>query len=257
MSKGPIYNLAKSLAPNWAKRLYHRSRGARNRTKSTAEVFSSIYSSKQWGSAGTFNSGAGTLDRDIANPYIIAVSKALDERNIVHSRFVDLGCGDFRIGSQIAPLASSYMGGDVVPSLIEHLNKTYGNERTSFRCVDMILDELPEGDVCFIRQVLQHLSNDQIQRILPKLSRYNCVFITEHIPNRSKAYTPNIDKAQGPDIRLYWNSGVFLDHKPFSIPSNQLTEILSIKGSPVWADQDPGEIVTWVYVPSKNELPSP
>lgn len=62
--------------------------------------------------------------------------------------------------------------------------------------------------------------------ILPKLSRYRCVFIAEHIPNREKSYTPNIDKAQGPDIRLYWKSGVFLDKKPFSISPNQLTEKL-------------------------------
>lgn len=252
MSKGPIYRIAQNLAPNWAKRLYHRARGSRNRTKSTAEVFSNIYSSKQWGSAGDFNSGAGTLDGEVASPYVLAVRNALNERQIVNSRFVDLGCGDFRIGSQIAPLASSYIGGDVVPALVDHLNKTHGNERISFRCVDMVLDELPEGDVCFIRQVLQHLSNDQIQRILPKLSRYRCVFITEHIPNRGKPHEANIDKAQGPDIRLYWNSGVFLDQSPFSVPTSQLSEILTVQGTPVWGGQDPGEIVTWVYVPSKN-----
>jgi hypothetical protein len=252
MNKGPIYRFAQSLAPNWAKRLFHRSRGARNLTKSTAEVFSSIYSSKQWGSAGDFNSGAGTVDGEVASPYVLAVRKALDDLGIIQSRFVDLGCGDFRIGSQIAPLASSYIGGDVVPSLVEHLNRTHGDERTSFRCVDMILDELPEGEVCFIRQVLQHLSNEQIQRILPKLGRYRCVLITEHIPNRAKPYTPNIDKAQGPDIRLYWHSGVFLDQAPFSVPSPKLTEILTVQGTPVWEGQDPGEIVTWIYQPSQD-----
>lgn len=249
MHKGPLYRFARGLAPNWAKRLYHRARGARNRGRSTADVFSSIYSSKQWGSAGEFNSGAGTLHDAVASPYVEAVGKALAGIGLENSRFVDLGCGDFRIGSQIAPLASSYTGCDVVPALVEHLNRNHGNERIRFQCVDMVLDELPEGDVCFIRQVLQHLSNEQIQRILPKLSRYRCVFITEHIPNRSKPHQPNLDKAQGPDIRLYWNSGVFLDQPPFSLPTSGLTEILAVEGTPVWEGQDPGEIVTWMYQP--------
>lgn len=225
-------------------------RGAINRRKSSADVFSSIYETNQWGGQGGFNSGAGTLDPTVAVPYIRAIQKALEKRGFSNSRFVDLGCSDFRIGSHVANLSSSYIGGDVVPGLVEHLNRQHGNERIHFTCVDIVHDELPEGDVCFIRQVFQHLSNEQIQRILPKLSRYRCVFITEHIPNRAKPHQPNLDKAQGPDIRLYWNSGVCRDQLQFSLPSSSLTEILTVEGTPVWEGQDPGEIVTWMYIHS-------
>lgn len=250
MSKGPLYRLAQNLAPNWAKGLYHRARGSMNRSKSTADVFSSIYSSKQWGSAGEFHSGAGTADGGVASPYVEAIRESLGRQGFTNTRFVDLGCGDFRIGSEIAPLSSSYIGGDVVPALVDHLNQTRKTDRISFKTVDMVHDALPEGDVCFIRQVLQHLSNEQIAKILPKLSQYRCVFITEHIPNRAKPYQPNINKAQGPDIRLYWNSGVFLDEPPFSLPADRLEEILTVPGTPVWKGEDPGEIVTWVYRPA-------
>lgn len=248
-----LKRVLKNYAPKWAKRMYHRANGAANRFKTTETVFAEIYKVNQWGGSGGFNSGAGTSVDRVATAYIQTVKEHLARMNLSPSRFVDLGCGDFRVGSQIAPLASSYIGGDVVPALVDHLNQTHGNGTTSFRCVDMVLDELPEGDVCFIRQVLQHLSNEQIQRILPKLSRYRCVFITEHIPNRSKPYVANIDKAQGPDIRLYWHSGVFLDQPPFSVPASQLTEILSVQGTPVWEGQDPGEIVTWIFEPSKAQ----
>jgi hypothetical protein len=250
MSKGPLHRFAQSIAPNWAKGLYHRARGAMNRRKSTADVFSTIYSSKQWGSSGDFNSGAGTVDGGVANPYVEAIRDCLDKQGLTNTRFVDLGCGDFRIGSEIAPMASTYVGCDVVPALVDHLNQTRKTNRISFKAVDMVKDPLPEGDVCFIRQVLQHLSNDQIATILPKLRQYRCVLITEHIPNRTKPYHPNLDKAQGPDIRLYWNSGVFLDHPPFSLPSACLEEILSVPGTPIWKGEDPGEIVTWVYHPA-------
>jgi len=250
MKKTPLYYFIRSISPNWAKGFYHRACGAVNSSKSTADVFSSIYSSKQWGSSGEFHSGAGTANDGVANPYVMAIKNSLDQQGLANTRFVDLGCGDFRIGSEFAPLSTSYIGGDVVPALVNHLNQTQKTERISFQTVDMVQDSLPQGDVCFIRQVLQHLSNDQIQKILPKLRQYRCVFITEHIPNRFKAYQPNIDKAQGPDIRLYWNSGVFLDQPPFSIPSSQFEEILTVPGTPIWEGEDPGEIVTWAYCPA-------
>jgi hypothetical protein len=249
MKRSSIYRILRYFAPKSAKRLYHSMRGAINRRKSSAEVFSSIYETNQWGEEGGFNSGAGTLDPNVSAPYLRAVQAALKEQGLSNSRFVDLGCGDFRIGSHVARLSSSYIGGDVVPGLVEYLNQQYGSECVHFTCVDIVHDELPDGDVCFIRQVFQHLSNEQIQLILPKLARYRCVFITEHIPNRFKPHQPNLDKAQGPDIRLYWNSGVFLDQPPFSLPASSLTEILTVEGTPVWEGQDYGEIVTWIYLP--------
>lgn len=245
-------NTAKKIAPAWCKRLYHRAKGLVNRRRSGAEVFGSIYKTSQWGGSGDFDSGAGTGDADVAAPYIEAVAKALEERGLVGTTFVDLGCGDFRIGSRIAELASFYVGCDVVPDLIEHLSKRHGNERVHFEAVDMVKDELPSGDVAFIRQVLQHLSNEQIASVLPKLSKYKYVFVTEHVPNRRTDFQANRDKAQGPDIRLYWGSGVMLDQSPFSIPSSSLSEILAVKGTPIWDGHDPGEIVTWIYRPETD-----
>jgi hypothetical protein len=250
MKKGPLYKLARNLAPTPAKRLYHQVRGMMNRNRSAQEVFSGIYHSKQWGGTGDFDSGAGTTGGEVASPYVHAVTQAVELAGMRGGLFVDLGCGDFRIGSQVAGLAGTYIGCDVVPSLVEHLNRTHGGSGIEFRVLDMIEDSLPEGDVYFIRQVLQHLSNDQIAKILPKLNQYRCVFITEHIPNRAKPYQPNINKAQGPDIRHYWNSGVFLDQPPFSLPADRLEEILTVPGTPVWKGKDPGEIVSWVYRPA-------
>lgn len=250
MAKTPLYLFLRSLAPHWAKRLYHRARGKRNSQRTSAEVFSEIYTSKQWGSAGEFNSGAGTLRDDISAPYFEAIKNFLSQKDCLKTRFVDLGCGDFRIGRLMATLSDTYIGCEVVPALVTHLQSNYGNASTKFTCVDMISDHLPEGEVCFIRQVFQHLSNEQILKVLPKLTRFKHVFITEHIPNRAKPFSPNLNKDQGPDIRLYWNSGVILSESPFNISKDKLTEILSVPGTPVWEGQDPGEIVTWVYSPN-------
>lgn len=185
----------------------------------------------------------------MADPYLLAVRNEVECLGMSGMHFVDLGCGDFRMGFRIAPLAGSYLGVDIVPALIEHLTGEFGRDHISFRCINIIDDPLPEGDICFVRQVLQHLSNDQILRVLPKLASYKYVFITEHIPNRRNPYRPNLDKAHGPDIRIYWNSGVFLDQPPFSLPASSLREILSVQGTEVWTGEDPGEIVTWIFTP--------
>jgi hypothetical protein len=97
----------------------------------------------------------------------------------------------------------------------------FANFRTTFVCLDIIEQQLPDGDVCLVRQVLQHLSNAEIKAILDKLNKYKYVFVTEHYPLGNDCL-PNIDKPHGADIRLYDNSAVFLDKEPFNISHIEL-----------------------------------
>jgi len=87
-----------------------------------------------------------------------------------------------------------------------------------FRVLDITNDALPKADVAIIRQVLQHLSNEQILQALPRiLSAYKYVILTEHLPAR-EGFEPNVDKPAGPDIRLGIDSGIVLRRPPFNIP---------------------------------------
>ena len=166
-----------------------------------------------------FHSGEGTIDEN-ARFYL---EKLLDfiKNNEIQS-IVEIGCGDFRLMKTIIDTVQcDYKGIDVVPKLIQHLTQNFANERTSFACLDASIDKLPPANVCIIRQVLQHLSNDQIAAILKKCQQYRFVIITEHLPIGSNVIA-NKDKPSGPDVRLYFNSGVFIDQPPF----NQKAEIL-------------------------------
>jgi SAM-dependent methyltransferase len=119
-----------------------------------------------WGGIGgnEFFSGQGSLDK-FAAPYVEWLTGFIAECGI--KTIVDLGCGDFRIGQQICSAISvKYVGVDIVLDLIAFNQSRYGNATVSFKCVDIIEDELPDGDLCLIRQVLQHLSNAQISRVL-------------------------------------------------------------------------------------------
>jgi SAM-dependent methyltransferase len=164
-------------------------------------------------------------------------------------RFVDLGCGDFRVGRQLLPLCSSYIGIDIVKPLVRSNQEKHGSSTIQFEHLDIVNDELPDGDVCFVRQVLQHLSNDQIVQIIQKLKKYKWVFITEHYPSDNNKIKPNLDKAHGGDIRLYNNSAVYLAEPPFSLPNELLRQVLEVPGAGIEGRYDRGVIRTFLYMP--------
>lgn len=184
------------------------------KNQDVATTFKNIYSDKRWGGTEEekFNSGAGSED-SISIRFIEFATKYIAENNI--KSIVDLGCGDFRVGSKmVSPTVEKYIGIDVVEELINHHQNTYGSEIISFNCLDIINDELPEAELCVIRQVLQHLSNQQVAEILVKVRKYKYLIICDHIPGGT--FTPNKDKKHGADIRLKDNSGLVFNEAPFN-----------------------------------------
>jgi len=114
-----------------------------------------------------------------------------------------------------------------------------------FISLDIVEDDLPDGDICFLRQVLQHLSNAQISKILPKLKMYNVCFVTEHYPTDNPAIVPNKDIVHGGGIRPYENSGVYLDESPFNVPRACMELILEVPGVGLPKEYDQGVIRTY------------
>lgn len=217
--------------------------------QTTEEVFSEIYQNNKWGGEkGEWCSGSGTANEEIASQYVQLVQKLSRDYSFSQLKAVDLGCGDMKIGSQICGLFESYVGVDIVEGLIEH-NKTRSFEgEVSFQKLNIIEEELPDGDVCFVRQVLQHLSNKQISKILEKLGKYKFVLVTEHHPTPNAEMKKNVDKPHGSGIRLYKNSGVFLDEPPFSV-SGRYELVLGLDDSSLQAVNDTGKINTFLYQP--------
>lgn len=224
----------------------------KNRQRNTEEVFTEIYLTNKWGgSKGEFCSGLGSTDKQIVSPYVSMIAEKASSEGFLGSTFVDLGCGDFRVGKQLLPYCSNYIGVDLVKPLINRNQEKYGNETTRFMNLNIVDDALPEGDVCFIRQVLQHLSNQQIATVLPKLKRYKWVFITEHYPTDNDGITPNKDKVHGCDVRVCYNSGVYFSEPPFELPKDSCSKVLEVPGS-VGERSDPGVIRTFLYKPSRG-----
>ncbi len=243
--------LVKKLIPASLLRLYRARREAaadlRLQKASAQDVFTEIYTRNLWGGAeGEFCSGPGSVEPAIVYPYLAMVQKMAAREGFSGMSFVDLGCGDFRVGSQLVPLSGNYVGVDVVAPLIEFNQEKYGSASVQFVHLDIVKDELPVGDVCFVRQVLQHLSNEQISLILPKLAKYQWVFITEHHP-ASEPIAKNLDKTQGGGIRATRGSGVYLDAAPFSLPASSLELVLEVARTGEGAENDPGVLRTFLY----------
>jgi Methyltransferase domain len=138
---------------------------------------------------------------------------------------VDLGCGDFRVGQRICSAISvNYVGVDIVPGLIAYNQTRFGSDCVNFKCANIITDELPDGDLCLIRQVLQHLSNKQISQVLANCGKFPYLVITEDVYNGPNM-RPNLDIMHGPDNRLHRRSGVFLDRAPFALRTQNVVEI--------------------------------
>lgn len=218
--------------------------------RSSERVFTEIYQKNQWGGvAGEICSGGGTSEPDIADAYIEMISSQARLYGFDQMVFVDLGCGDMAIGKRLIPLCMTYVGVDVVKYVVDRHQAAIGGGNVSFKHGDIVEDFLPDGDVCFIRQVFQHLSNRQILKILPKLKKYRFVFVTEHLPTPEMFLTPNLDKRQGSGIRLDRNSGIKLTLKPFFLPESEVRTVLEISGNRNGAGFDPGLIQTVLYTP--------
>jgi Methyltransferase domain len=247
--------LLKRLVPAaWLEsyRRFHRAKEKkRNAAKSTEQIFTAIYAEKKWTpGSDAFDSGTGSSDERITTAYVRAVRDWLERIGSTKLTIVDLGCGDFRVGRQFVDLCSHYVGIDVVRPLVEHLITAFASPKVEFLHRNILEDSLPDGDICFLRQVLQHLSNDQIQTVLHLVQRYRWTVITEHHPSSAFFRAPNLDKPHGADIRLFDRSGVFLDKAPFNVPRQRFELLLEVAGHAFPGWRDPGVIRTYVLTNS-------
>lgn len=210
------------------------------KTWPTRDAMEQIYEQNLWGGGSVdFYSGTGSHDPDIVNPYVEIVStflEAFENPPLV----CDLGCGDFNVGSKLVKHAKKYIAADIVPGLIERNKQRFRAENLEFQCLDIAADEWPSGDCVILRQVLQHLSNAEIHRIVKKLSHFKYVILTEHVPEGN--FTPNVDILSGQGIRLKKNSGVNLLAPPFDFRVKEEEQWLAMPSG-----EGKGLLVTTLY----------
>lgn len=193
----------------------------------TKEAMVQIYELNLWGGdSSNFYSGIGSHHPELINPYMEVVTSFLTsfESPIV---VCDLGCGDFNVGKELVKHAKKFIAVDIVPDLIANNRIKFKEENLEFLCLDIAVDDLPTGDCAIIRQVLQHVSNTEVQCILKKLTHYKYVIITEHIPNGN--FIPNKDIVSGQGIRLKKQSGLNIMAAPFNFQAEEEKQLLAVE----------------------------
>ncbi|MAB38512.1 MAG: SAM-dependent methyltransferase [Aequorivita sp.] len=192
----------------------------------TKAAMEQVYEQNFWGGDNAdFYSGEGSHLPAIVKPYLEAVTAFLTSFSPPLT-VCDLGCGDFNVGKNLVPHTKKYIAIDIVPSLIVRNQQLFRAPNLEFYCLDIATAPLPPADCAILRQVLQHLSNAEIQGIVNKLAAYKYVILTEHIPNG--AFKPNKDIISGQGNRLKVKSGVDLLATPFNLKPKEETLLSAV-----------------------------
>ncbi len=206
----------------------------------TKDAMEQVYKMKLWGdNKSDFYSGIGSHHPELVSPYLDVLTSFLKS---FKSPLVvcDLGCGDFNIGKELVKHTKKYVGVDIVKELIVHNRNFFKEDNLEFQCLDIAVDDLPSGDCAVLRQVLQHLSNAEVQSVMSKLTGFKYIILTEHLP--AGDFTPNKEIISGQGIRLKRQSGLNVLAPPFNFKVKEEKQLLSVV-----LNEGKGIIVTTFY----------
>ena len=207
----------------------------------TKAVMEQVYELRLWGDEKTeFYSGSGSHQLEIVKPYIAVVISFLRSFKTPIS-VCDLGCGDFNVGKELVVYTKKYVAIDIVAPLIVFNKEKFKESNLEFHCLDIAVADLPLGDCAIIRQVLQHLSNAEVQAIVNKLVNFKYLILTEHLPKVD--FIPNKDIISGQGIRLKKKSGINLLVPPFNLKVKEEKQLIAY-----YLEPDKGVLVTTLYV---------
>ena len=173
------------------------------------QVFTSIYDTKAWGvnAEGVAWSGSGSAIQTTV-VYRNFIQNFLKECAI--TSVVDLGCGDWEFSRLINWDGIDYKGFDVVESIIAKNQLGYQKENIHFYKKDALQEELPVADLLICKDVLQHLTNQDILRLIKQFEKYKYCLITNDIDG-------NTLSSENPDIVRGDYRRVDLTRAPFNV----------------------------------------
>lgn len=206
----------------------------------TKAAMEQVYANKLWGDDDSgFYSGSGSHLPKLVNPYVEAIAAFLTSfKNPL--TVCDLGCGDFNVGKELVVHTKEYVAVDIVAELIERNKRLFTADSISFHCLDISVDDLPKADCTLLRQVLQHLSNEEVQQIVAKLPQFKYVIVTEHLPEGD--FIANKDIISGQGIRLNNKSGLNLLAPPFNVKVKEEKLLVAVH-----LNEGKGMILTTLY----------
>jgi SAM-dependent methyltransferase len=161
------------------RRLYWFLLKVRNRRLSSAEIFAGYWRSNHWRNEESRSGDGSTL------AYTLPLRQQLPAVLARHGirSMLDLPCGDFNWFRHVAlPEGITYIGADIVPEMIEELAARHTSPRHRFLCLDALGDRLPRVDLWMCRDLIFHLPNGDVHRLIDNFlaSSIRFLLITSH-----------------------------------------------------------------------------
>jgi len=137
-----------------------------------ARVFEDIYRNRGWG--GKSVSGMGS-DCEQTKSLRQQLPKLLQAYSV--GSLLDAPCGDFSWMKLIELGNRTYIGGDIVPGLIEENNAKYSSSNHRFFVLDLIKDPLPSADMLLCRDCLIHLSFRDVHQVFSNIAKSGIPYV--------------------------------------------------------------------------------
>ena len=144
-------------------------------------------------------------------------------RGLNCTSILDAPCGDYNWMKAVDLEGITYQGADIVPDLITQCQTNYPG--VSFQVLDITTDPLPKADFWLCRDVLFHLSNEDIAKIIDNFKNSDITYFgSSHFPQASI----NPDAESDPLTYRFIN----LTKSPFNLPEPIKVIKDSIRGFP-------------------------
>lgn len=137
-------------------------------------LFKTIWETNEWGCDESRSGHGSTL------AYTLTIRESLPAvfRNFGVRTLLDAPCGDFNWMQHVKfPEGISYVGYDIVPEMIDVLERKYGSAIRKFRHGDVISEPLPTADMWLSRDFFAHLPNEIVIELLSKFKHSSISYL--------------------------------------------------------------------------------
>ena len=138
------------------------------------DVFGDIYNRNDWGATETVSGNAATkFETCFLRQDLLILINFLGIESIT-----DVGCGDLNWMADILKNSRvKYCGVDVVPLLLDECRKRIHGGLIEFVLAHSLSDALPYGDLVICRNVMVHLSLENIDKLLTSIRKVGAKYV--------------------------------------------------------------------------------
>lgn len=197
-------------------------------TRPLAEIFDYIYRTNHWSGPDSVSGEGASLDQT----YVLQDQLPVLLQSLGIQTLLDAPCGDYSWMQTLDLPVTTYIGADIVASLVRENQTDYGSPQRQFVHLDITCDPLPPADLLLCRDCLVHFSFADIERTLVNMKASGIPYL---LTTTFPACSENEDIITG-DWRV-----LNLERSPFDLPPPlQLINEGCTEGGGLFADKSLG-----------------